>query len=58
MKKIEIGFIGTGWIGKNYSDAFEEMGYTVVRYSKDDSYIKNKKAMLANKDMGLARYLT
>jgi len=31
-KKIKIGFIGQGWIGKNYADDFEERGYDVVRY--------------------------
>ena len=28
----KIGFIGQGWIGKNYADDFVERGYDVVRY--------------------------
>jgi nucleotide sugar dehydrogenase len=32
MDKPKIGFIGQGWIGKNYADNFEERGYSVVRY--------------------------
>ena len=38
----KIGFIGQGWIGKNYANDFENRGYEVVRYSLDDSYINNK----------------
>lgn len=38
----KIGFIGQGWIGKNYADDFEERGYQVVRYSMEEPYIKNK----------------
>jgi len=40
MKKM-IGFIGQGWIGKNYADNFEERGYTVVRYSLEEPYSIN-----------------
>ncbi|MEK7063179.1 MAG: hypothetical protein AAB955_00640 [Patescibacteria group bacterium] len=29
-----IGFIGQGFIGKNYADDFEERGHAVVRYSR------------------------
>lgn len=32
FEKGKIGFIGQGWIGKNYADDFEERGYKVVRY--------------------------
>lgn len=39
---MKIGFIGQGWIGKNYADNFEERGFDVTRYSKEESYIKNK----------------
>ncbi len=42
MKKICIGFIGQGWIGKNYADDFENRGYTVVRYGLEAKYAKNK----------------
>jgi UDPglucose 6-dehydrogenase len=38
-----IGFIGQGWIGKNYADDFEERGYQVVRYSLEEPYLQNKK---------------
>lgn len=39
---IKIGFIGQGWIGRNYADNFEQRGYDVVRYSLESSYIHNK----------------
>lgn len=42
MKKPKIGFIGQGYIGKNYSDEFESRGYTVVRYAKEKPYLQNK----------------
>lgn len=41
--KIKVGFIGQGWIGKNYADDFEKRGYSVVRYSLEEPFIKNKK---------------
>jgi len=37
-----IGFIGQGWIGKNYADNFELRSYKVIRYSLEDQYINNK----------------
>ena len=37
----QIGFIGQGWIGKNYADDFENRGYAVVRYSLEEQYIGN-----------------
>jgi nucleotide sugar dehydrogenase len=40
--KPTIGFIGQGWIGRNYADNFEERGFVVVRYSLDKKYKKNK----------------
>ncbi len=40
--KEKIGFIGQGYIGKNYSDDFEERGYEVVRYSLEKKYKENK----------------
>ncbi|MES2409249.1 MAG: hypothetical protein V4509_03025 [Patescibacteria group bacterium] len=42
FKNKKIGFIGQGWIGKNYSDDFEERGLTVVRYSLEKEYVMNK----------------
>lgn len=41
MKKL-IGFIGQGWIGKNYADDFETRGYEVVRYAKEEPYSANR----------------
>ncbi|MCX6756555.1 MAG: NAD(P)-binding domain-containing protein [Candidatus Nomurabacteria bacterium] len=37
-----IGFIGQGFIGKNYSDDFENRGFNVIRYSLEEAYIKNR----------------
>lgn len=37
-----IGFIGQGWIGKNYADDFENRGYSVVRYALEEPYKNNK----------------
>ena len=42
MTKPTIGFIGQGWIGKNYADDFEERGFAVVRYSLEEPYAQNK----------------
>ncbi len=38
----KIGFIGQGWIGKNYADDFEERGYQVTRYSMEEPHVANK----------------
>lgn len=37
-----IGFIGQGWIGKNYANDFEARGYNTVRYSLEEPYIENQ----------------
>lgn len=37
-----IGFVGQGYVGKNYADDFESRGYSVVRYSLEQPYIANK----------------
>jgi UDP-glucose 6-dehydrogenase len=42
MKKPRIGFVGQGWIGKNYADDFEKRGYEVVRYALESPYNTNK----------------
>ena len=42
IKRKLIGFIGQGWIGKNYADNFEVRGHDVVRYSLDDAYVNNR----------------
>lgn len=39
---MKIGFIGQGWIGKNYADNYESRLFETVRYSLDEPYIKNK----------------
>ncbi|MFH1428073.1 MAG: hypothetical protein ABIG60_06160 [Patescibacteria group bacterium] len=36
-----IGFIGQGWIGKNYADNFEDRKFNVIRYSLEEKYINN-----------------
>lgn len=38
---MKIGFIGQGWIGRNYANDFEARGYDVVRYAKEPDYSKN-----------------
>ncbi len=35
---ITIGFIGQGYVGKNYADDFEMRGYVVKRYAKDGEH--------------------
>ncbi|NCN07237.1 hypothetical protein GW933_00945 [Candidatus Falkowbacteria bacterium] len=42
MDNIKIGFIGQGWIGKNYADNFENRGYEVIRYALEEPYLNNK----------------
>ena len=37
-----IGFIGQGWIGKNYANDFEARGYQTIRYSLEEPYLQNK----------------
>ncbi len=41
MNDLRLGFIGQGWIGKTYSDDFERRGYPVVRYAKEEPYLRN-----------------
>lgn len=42
MAKPLIGFVGQGFIGKNYADDFERRGYQTVRYSLEEPYRANK----------------
>ncbi len=42
MEKPLIGFIGQGYVGKNYGDDFEKRGYGVIRYSLEEPWVKNK----------------
>ncbi len=37
-----IGFIGQGFIGKNYADDFERRGFEVIRYAMEEPYRANK----------------
>lgn len=39
---MKIGFIGQGWIGKNYADDFENRHLNVTRYALEEKYIGNK----------------
>lgn len=39
---LKVGFIGQGWIGKNYANEFEKRGYQTVRYSLEEPYRDNK----------------
>jgi nucleotide sugar dehydrogenase len=45
MNKPLIGFIGQGWIGKNYAADLERRGYEVVRYALEKRYQPNKRAI-------------
>ena len=42
---MKLGFIGQGWIGKNFADHFEERGFHTVRYAKEPEYEGNKDAI-------------
>lgn len=42
MEKPLIGFIGQGWIGRNYADDFESRGLSTVRYALEAPYRENK----------------
>jgi len=37
-----VGYVGQGFIGKNYADELESRGFTVVRYSLEEPYRENK----------------
>lgn len=41
-KKPLIGFIGQGFIGKNYANDFENRGYQVIRYAMEAEYVGNR----------------
>ena len=40
---MKIGFIGQGYVGKNYADDFENRGYEIVRYALEEPYKENVK---------------
>lgn len=37
-----VGYVGQGFIGKNYADELESRGYAVVRYALEEPYRNNK----------------
>jgi UDPglucose 6-dehydrogenase len=37
-----IGFVGQGYVGKNYADYFENAGFDILRYSLEEPYRNNK----------------
>lgn len=41
-KRPLIGFVGQGYVGKNYADDFESRGFKVVRYALEEPYVANK----------------
>ena len=41
-RKPLIGFIGQGYIGKNYADDLEGRGYETIRYALEEPFRKNK----------------
>ncbi len=44
-KKLSLGFIGQGWIGKNLADNFEERGHSTIRFAHEEPYNKNKELL-------------
>ncbi len=42
-----VGFIGQGYVGKNYADDFERRGFSVVRYAKEEPYRAGRDAVSA-----------
>ncbi|MCX6715946.1 MAG: hypothetical protein NT077_02935 [Candidatus Taylorbacteria bacterium] len=44
-KRMIVGFIGQGYVGKAYADNFEDRGFDVVRYSLESEYYGNKEAL-------------
>lgn len=41
-QKPRIGYVGQGFIGKNYADDLQNRGYEVVRYALEEPYRANK----------------
>lgn len=39
--KLQIGFIGQGFVGKNQADDYERRGFRTVRYSLEPQFINN-----------------
>jgi nucleotide sugar dehydrogenase len=45
-KKPLIGFVGQGYVGKNYADDFERRGYKTIRYALEEPYRANKSKII------------
>jgi UDPglucose 6-dehydrogenase len=45
MNKPRVGFIGQGYVGKNYADNLEARGFEVIRYALEEPYVQNKDAI-------------
>src|SRR3990167_8140516 len=41
-KKLLVGYVGQGFIGKNYANDMERRGFSVVRYALEEPYRANK----------------
>lgn len=41
-RKLTIGFIGQGYVGRSYADYFEDRGFSTVRYAVEAPYHKNR----------------
>ncbi len=41
-KDVLIGYVGQGFIGKNYADDMERRGFKVIRYALEEPYRANK----------------
>jgi nucleotide sugar dehydrogenase len=39
---MKVGFVGQGFIGKNYADDFERRGLAVIRYALEEPFVQNK----------------
>ncbi len=44
-KKPLIGFVGQGFVGKNYADDMERRGYTTIRYALEEPYRANREKL-------------
>ena len=42
LEKPLIGFVGQGYVGKNYADNFAKRGFPIVRYSLEPKYRGNR----------------
>lgn len=42
INDMKVGFIGQGYVGKNYADAVEAAGYETVRYALEEPYRANR----------------